>query len=584
MKLYTFIKTFARDEDGAVTVDWVVLTAAIVGLGIAVLTSVSGGTTSLADKISGELGTMTIMTTKVTHTSRTGPHSTGCGPFRVWGRRRHPRRRSRGANVPLLRNVEKNHRKSTSLSQIFAPFRGQFDRNDHESRADRRFHGKDTTCARYFILVLVARRRPRRFRRLHGQGRIRRLPGGTGGGTGGPGRRGPDASRSSSSTNRSATATRSPRRTSARCAWPKDAIPEGSFSDARRCCSRRAKSAFRTALRTMEKDEAVLAVKVTDPGQDAGVAVAAGERDARLRDQGRRHLGRLGLPRARRPGRCLLDRPRWTRAAKAAQGRDQADPDQSAGSSPSTSAPTSTAPAHRRAHVTVEGTPHAGGRAQSQAQLSGRMTLSLVGHGDTTVAAPSRSTRTRCSASSEVVVEVEEAPKSAPCAPEQGRRTHRQPRSPARPTEVATERSEAQRFIRGPYPGRKGRPLMLQGQATGTRSVQADDAAGSRSRHGAPGPGKRCGGAELRCGPRLDFPPRGVASAPQEFSARRACNLQKTDFCRIVREYKCAKTRTKRAAQDEQCVPAPGIPRIAAANQTGGQPRHQDVIGEAGSL
>ena len=62
MKLVTFIKTFSRDEDGAVTVDWVVLTAAIVGLGIAVLTSVSGGTTSLADKISGELSGMTIMT------------------------------------------------------------------------------------------------------------------------------------------------------------------------------------------------------------------------------------------------------------------------------------------------------------------------------------------------------------------------------------------------------------------------------------------------------------------------------------------------------------------------------------------
>ncbi len=62
MKLFNFIKTFGRDEDGAVTVDWVVLTAAIVGLGIAVLTSVSGGTTSLADKISSELGTMTILT------------------------------------------------------------------------------------------------------------------------------------------------------------------------------------------------------------------------------------------------------------------------------------------------------------------------------------------------------------------------------------------------------------------------------------------------------------------------------------------------------------------------------------------
>ena len=30
MKLMNFIKTFGRDEDGAVTVDWVVLTAAIV--------------------------------------------------------------------------------------------------------------------------------------------------------------------------------------------------------------------------------------------------------------------------------------------------------------------------------------------------------------------------------------------------------------------------------------------------------------------------------------------------------------------------------------------------------------------------
>ena len=43
------------------TVDWVVLTAAIVGLGIAVLTSVSTGTTNLAGTISGELDTMTIM-------------------------------------------------------------------------------------------------------------------------------------------------------------------------------------------------------------------------------------------------------------------------------------------------------------------------------------------------------------------------------------------------------------------------------------------------------------------------------------------------------------------------------------------
>ena len=60
MKLIKLVKKFHAEEDGAVTVDWVVLTAAIVGLGIAVLTSVSGGTTSLADKISSSLSAMSI--------------------------------------------------------------------------------------------------------------------------------------------------------------------------------------------------------------------------------------------------------------------------------------------------------------------------------------------------------------------------------------------------------------------------------------------------------------------------------------------------------------------------------------------
>ena len=55
MKLFNMIKNFRNDESGAVTVDWVVLTAAIVGLGIAVLTSVSGGVESLAGKIDTNL-------------------------------------------------------------------------------------------------------------------------------------------------------------------------------------------------------------------------------------------------------------------------------------------------------------------------------------------------------------------------------------------------------------------------------------------------------------------------------------------------------------------------------------------------
>ena len=60
--MLNFIKNFRNDEDGAVTVDWVVLTAAIVGLGIAVLTSVSGGTTALSDAISSELSGMEVAT------------------------------------------------------------------------------------------------------------------------------------------------------------------------------------------------------------------------------------------------------------------------------------------------------------------------------------------------------------------------------------------------------------------------------------------------------------------------------------------------------------------------------------------
>jgi Flp pilus assembly pilin Flp len=53
--MLNFIKNFRADEDGAVTVDWVVLTAAIVGLGIAVLTTVRDGATDLATDIGTNL-------------------------------------------------------------------------------------------------------------------------------------------------------------------------------------------------------------------------------------------------------------------------------------------------------------------------------------------------------------------------------------------------------------------------------------------------------------------------------------------------------------------------------------------------
>ncbi len=55
MKLFNLLKTFRDDESGAVTVDWVVLTAAIVGLGIAVIAAVSGGVQDLGGQISSAL-------------------------------------------------------------------------------------------------------------------------------------------------------------------------------------------------------------------------------------------------------------------------------------------------------------------------------------------------------------------------------------------------------------------------------------------------------------------------------------------------------------------------------------------------
>ena len=53
--MLNFIKKFNRDEDGAVTVDWVVLTAALVLIGIAVINLVDEGTLAMGAKISTAL-------------------------------------------------------------------------------------------------------------------------------------------------------------------------------------------------------------------------------------------------------------------------------------------------------------------------------------------------------------------------------------------------------------------------------------------------------------------------------------------------------------------------------------------------
>jgi Flp pilus assembly pilin Flp len=52
----TKISAFLKDEAGAVTVDWVVLTAAIVGLGLLVFNAVRPAVGNLANGIATELG------------------------------------------------------------------------------------------------------------------------------------------------------------------------------------------------------------------------------------------------------------------------------------------------------------------------------------------------------------------------------------------------------------------------------------------------------------------------------------------------------------------------------------------------
>ena len=55
--------------------------------------------------------------------------------------------------------------------------------------------------------------------------------------------------------------------------WPENAIPEGAFQMKEALFSEGEQDAnLRTVIRAMEKDEAILAIKVTGPGEDAGVS------------------------------------------------------------------------------------------------------------------------------------------------------------------------------------------------------------------------------------------------------------------------------------------------------------------------
>ncbi len=56
------VKSFLSAEDGAVTVDWVVLTGAVVGLGFAVIATIAGGALDHSTGLGAHLDQRTITT------------------------------------------------------------------------------------------------------------------------------------------------------------------------------------------------------------------------------------------------------------------------------------------------------------------------------------------------------------------------------------------------------------------------------------------------------------------------------------------------------------------------------------------
>lgn len=58
--MFKRIKNFSKNEDGAVTVDWVVLTAAVVGLAGAAIVSIQGGTASVGSAVGSSLSGTTV--------------------------------------------------------------------------------------------------------------------------------------------------------------------------------------------------------------------------------------------------------------------------------------------------------------------------------------------------------------------------------------------------------------------------------------------------------------------------------------------------------------------------------------------
>lgn len=161
--------------------------------------------------------------------------------------------------------------------------------------------------------------------------------------------------------------------------WPRDGVPEGAFTDMAALFPEGEPP--RTVLRAMEAGEAIMEIKVTEPGRDAGVGskLAPGMRAFALRVD-----VATGVSGFIRPGDRVdifwtgsdvqeaggtREITRLILSAMTVIATDQsADQDRNA-------------PTVART-ITVEATPQQVGRL-AQAQATGRLQLSLVGAGDT---------------------------------------------------------------------------------------------------------------------------------------------------------------------------------------------------------
>ena len=66
MKFLNILKRFQKNEDGAVTVDWVVLTAAVVGLGLVVMAAIRPQIETLSGEIATRIDQATPSATTTT--------------------------------------------------------------------------------------------------------------------------------------------------------------------------------------------------------------------------------------------------------------------------------------------------------------------------------------------------------------------------------------------------------------------------------------------------------------------------------------------------------------------------------------